>query len=187
MSLDPLQKLWQSRQLDIPVKEIMREAKAKQKRMLWFMTTDLMVWLAIVVFSAWHIHTKNTTEGFAIGLFTIVLTSLLVGYVLWLRTATWGMESLDIRNTLKLSIRRCEAGIQMGRVSTMCCIVIVLAFFVFNAIYPEYFKDKLMFTYSWLMGWTLAFFLGYHWYGKRQKQKMAHFRSLLSQLDEDNQ
>ena len=187
MSQDPLQKLWQSQQLDIPVEQIMKQAKAKQRRMFWFMTSDILAWLIVVVASAWNIYRKGTPEGFALGLFTIIFVSLIVGYVLWLRTSTWGIDALDVRNTLKLSIRRCEAGIQLGWVSNASCIIVVLALLLFNYFFPEYLADRLTFAFGWAFGWCVLFFIGYHWYSKRQRQKMHHYQALLKQLEQNEE
>ncbi len=183
MSQDPLQKLWQSNQLHLPIDEIMRQAKAKQHRMFWFMAIDVLVWLSVVIFASWHIHQNSMPGIFAIGVFSIITTSVLVGYLLWLRTSTWGIDSLDARNTLKLSIRRCEAGIQLGRVSVIYCIFIAFAVITFRNVYPEQFEQRSMFVYGWSIGWCIAYYIGYCWYGKKQRQQITRYQYLLTQLD----
>ena len=182
MSQDPLQKLWQSEQLNLPVEAIMRQAKAKQRRMFWFMATDVLFWLGVVVLASWHMYQNSMPGVFGLGLFSIIVTSVMVGYLLWLRTSTWGIDSLDVRNTLKLSIRRCEAGIQLGWVSILCCFIVAIAVIIFSHIYPEHYKQRWLFIYTWSIGWCIACYLGYWWYGKKQRKKIAHYRSLLNQL-----
>ena len=183
MSLDPLQKLWQSRQLDIPVDQILKQAKAKQQRMFWFMASDLLAWLMVVVGACWQIHTKGNIESFVLGLFFIIFVSVMVGYVLWIRTSTWGIDSLDVRNTLTLSIRRAEAGLQMGRFSSISSIAMVFSLGLFDFFFPETFAAERLFVYGWTLGWAALFLVGCHWYGKRQRQKISHYQTLLSQLD----
>lgn len=185
MSLDPLQKIWQSRQLDIPVEQIMKQAKSRQRRMFWLMALDILSWLAIVIFAAWHIHLNEKSHSFTVGLFAIITVSIMVGYALWLRTSTWGMDTLDITSTLKLSIARCEAGVQMGLVSTVFCFVVAVGILIISLIYPENFKEKMVFAYTWSFGWCIAIYAGHRWYSKLQKKKIAHFRSLLEQLQKE--
>jgi len=182
MSQDPLQKLWQSQQLEISTDEIMKQAKKRQKRMFWLMFSDIVMWFALVIWASWIIHQNKHPESFAVGLFMILAVSIFVGYVLWLRTMTWGMDSLDVRNTLKLSIRRCQAGIQMGYVSVVFCLLVAVGLFVIMVYYPERFGNK-SFGIAWTLGWSAVVLVGALWYRNRQNKKIAHFQSLLEQLE----
>lgn len=185
MSDDPLQKLWQSKQLDMAGDEIITQARKRQKRMFWLMAADILMWFALVIWACWMIHQNKYPESFAVGTFMIIAVSLFVGYVFWVRTITWGMDSLDVRNALKLSIRRCEAGIQMGVVSVVFCLLVCIALFVIMQFYPERFGDK-TFGIAWTLGWSVIVLVGALWYRKRQRKKIAHYQSLLNQLQQDN-
>ncbi len=182
---DPLQKLWQSKQLDTAADDIIQQAKKRQQRMFWLMAADILMWFALVVWACWMIHQNKYPESFAVGVFVIISISIFVGYVLWIRTITWGMDSLDVRSAIKLSIRRCEAGIQMGYVSVVFCLFVSAGLFVIMHLYPERFGDK-VFGIAWTLGWSIIVLGGALWYRNRQLKKIAHFQSLLSQLQQDS-
>mgnify|MGYP001117890621 CR=1 FL=1 len=187
MSLDPLQKLWQSQQLNIPVEKILAEAKKRQRRMFWLMFSDIAAGTFLLVWLLFYVQKNPDKPGtLPTAIFLVLVAVLFTIYSVWKRATTWGMDSLDVKNTLRLSIRRCEAGIQMGIVTSIVCQILFLGCVGLVLFGPANFLSSNTFALSWLGAWAVGSVIWTIWYKKRQTKKIEHYQSLLAQLKEND-
>jgi len=187
MSLDPLQKLWQSQQLNIPVDEIMKQAKKRQRRMLWLMLSDIIASLFVAVWALIFVHSDDNPIALPVAIFLMVIVILYLVISIWKRATTWGVDVLDVKNTLRLNIRRCHAGVQLGHISTITCFVLFIGAVFLVTLGPEAPLKSKAFALAWTGGWALIVAGWTNWYKKRQEKKIAHYESMLKQLDNESE
>jgi len=186
MSLDPLQKLWQSKQLNIPVEKILEEAKKRQRRMFWLMFSDIAAGTFLLVWLLFYVQDNSDKPGtMPTAIFLVLVAVLFTIYSVWKRATTWGMDSLDVKNTLRLNIRRCEAGVQMGIVTSIVCLILFLGCIILVLFGPENFLSSNTFALSWLGAWAVGSIVWTIWYKKRQTKKIEHYQDLLKQLSQE--
>ncbi|NMP16987.1 hypothetical protein [Thalassotalea sp. Y01] len=179
-----LQRLWQSdQQPHTNAGELLKQAKRAQLRMLVLMSIDFLVWLAMVIWASLMIRDNQQPESFAVGVFTIIAVSVATGYLLWLRTSTWGSDALDVKSILKLAIMRCDGAIQIVAVTYMFTALVVIGFVVLHQFYPipETRINKIV---SWLAIYSTVVVAAGQWYRAKQQQKKKVYLLRLQQMQE---
>ena len=184
MNTDPLQKLWQSNQLNIPVDKILQQAKARQKRMFWLLLTDIVTGVGLIIWALFYVHNNEKTFALPLAIFIVVTVLFYLGISIWKRATTWGLDTLDVKNTLRLNIRRCQAGVQLGYLSTLVCGLFFFGVLLLFQFGPELPFTSKLFAISWTGGWTLIIGIWTLWYKQRQAKKVRHYQALLQQLEE---
>ncbi len=185
MNFDPLKSLWQAQPASMEVGELIKQAKRRQKRMLLLMVFDFVVWLGGVVWACFMIRANQRPDSLAIGIFLIIAISLATAYMLWLRTTTWGAGELDGKSLLKLSIHRCEAGIQLVYVTYIFTFITFIGFIVLEMYFPSS-TAKFSRVIIWYSGYSLGTLVLGQWYRNRQLKKKQHLQDLLAELEQDS-
>jgi small-conductance mechanosensitive channel len=182
MNKDPLQQIWQSHQLELPVEEIMQQAKTRQRRMFLFMVSDVVMTFGLIIWALFHVQQNPEPKAMHLALFIVSSVFIYGGYSLWVRASTWGLDSLDAKNTLILTIKRSESAIQMCYISVIFCIVVAAGMVFFAVTSQDATQQSITFAIIWSILWTMVCIIGSIWYRKRQLKKVALYSGILEQL-----
>jgi hypothetical protein len=185
MNKDPLQQLWQSQHLELPIEAIMQQAKARQRRMFWFMVSDVIMTFGLIVWALFHVQKNSEPQAMHLALFIVSTVFIYGGYSLWVRASTWGLDSLDAKNTVILTIKRCESAIQMCYISVIFCFIVAIGMVFFALTNPVATQQTITFAVIWSVLWTVICTIGAIWYRKRQLNKTTHFSDILKQLEQE--
>ncbi|TKB46661.1 hypothetical protein [Thalassotalea mangrovi] len=180
--MDSLKNIWQSHTASLDASGLLKQAKKQQRRMLFLMLVDLLIWFALVIWGCLIIDQKSRPDSFAAGVLIIMAANIATAYMLWLRTSTWGSGELDAANLLRLLNHRSKGAIQAVNVTYGFMVLMPLALMLIKWWYPTPGVNYWPVFIGYSIYCLLAVGIG-QWYKKRQQLKQRRYQHLLQELE----